>query len=91
MNDAIKLTIIATSVIGAMVVIWSGVIIPEFEKLPNDYSFYMAYDGEDKIAPSVDPTLSETDRPLGVSEVEPPIDDLSEWPAESGVDPVAGG
>ena len=59
MNDAIKLTIIATSVIGAMVVIWSGVIIPEFEKLPNNYSFYMEYDGEDKIIETVDGELSD--------------------------------
>ncbi len=59
MNDAIKLTIIVTSVVGAMMVIWSGVIIPEFEKLPNDYSFYMEYDGEDKIIETVDGELSD--------------------------------
>ena len=40
MNDAVKLTIITTSIVGAMLVIWSGVVIPEFEKLPDDYSFY---------------------------------------------------
>lgn len=59
MNDAVKLTIITTSIVGAMLVIWSGVVIPEFEKLPNDYSFYMEYDGEDKIIETVDGELSD--------------------------------
>ncbi len=59
MNDAVKITIITTSVIGTMLVIWSGVIIPEFEKLPNDYSFYMEYDGEDKIIETSDGELSD--------------------------------
>ena len=59
MNDVIKLTIIITSIIGAMLVIWSGVVIPEFEKLPNNYSFYMEYDGEDKIIETVDGELSD--------------------------------
>ena len=59
MNGTVKLTIITISVIGAMLVIWSGVVIPEFEKLPNDYSFYMEHDGEDKIIETVDGELSD--------------------------------
>jgi len=59
MNDAIKLTIITTSIVGAMLVIWYGIVIPEFEKLPDDYSFYMEYDGEDKIIETADGALSD--------------------------------
>jgi len=59
MDDAGKISIITISIISAMLVIWTGVMIPEFEKLPNDYSFYMEYDGEDRIIETVDGELSD--------------------------------
>jgi len=58
MNETVKNSIITTSIICLFLIIWSGIMIPEFEKLPNDYSFYMEHDGEDKIIETADGELS---------------------------------
>lgn len=57
-----QITIQLTATIGLVIIvltIWSIVIIPEFEKLPLDYSFYMEHDGEDQIIETVDGELSD--------------------------------
>ena len=59
MNETVKNSIITTSVICLMLIIWVVIIIPEFEKLPNDFSLYMEYDGYDQIIETVDGELSD--------------------------------
>ena len=59
MNETVKNSIITTSVICLMLIIWTVIIIPEFEKLPNDFSLYMEYDGYDQIIETADGELSD--------------------------------
>jgi len=58
MNETVKNSSITTAVICLFLIIWSGLIIPEFEKLPNDFSLYMEYDGYDQIIETYDGELS---------------------------------
>ncbi len=59
MNETVKNCSISTIVICLMLIIWAVIVIPEFKKLPDDFSLYMEYDGEDRIIETADGELSD--------------------------------
>jgi signal transduction histidine kinase len=59
MNETVKNSIITTSAICLFLIIWAVIVIPEFEKLPNDFSLYMEYDGYDQIIETAEGELSD--------------------------------